>query len=329
MFNFNKIKANLTSVCKKISTSETNKYPDEAEASGIHFSVFAPQKINPAESQVIQLIVYNQKFSHLKEKAREEYNTPVNEIYTFCPHCGTRLSGLSSQRMCPCCGHMFVHSSSDADVNFNETNDIISVELDSKDIKGIIIHDAKQSLNWNGQFIKFYFDFSLRRCPKTNLVFDLKIYINKFYVATMKFTINLETCSDYNVSMQRIDVKNAFISYSSKDRNEVLLIKQGIKKICPGINLFLDVENLCSGQDWRTTILKEIDQREIFYLCWSRHAKESPRVEEEWRYAYEHKGLKAIEPIPLEPSNLCPPPVELESKHFNDTELWFKTQKKD
>ena len=55
-----------------------------------------------------------------------------------------------------------------------------------------------------------------------------------------------------------------------------------------------------------------------FFVCWFSHAKRSRYVEAEWRYALEHKGEEGIEPIPIEPPNLCPPPVELNKKHFND-----------
>ena len=34
-------------------------------------------------------------------------------------------------------------------------------------------------------------------------------------------------------------------------------------------------------------------------------------------------GLEAIEPVPMEPPDICPPPKELESKHFNDSTLYI------
>jgi hypothetical protein len=53
-------------------------------------------------------------------------------------------------------------------------------------------------------------------------------------------------------------------------------------------------------------------------LCWSTNAKQSEWVDREWRCAYGAKGIAGVEPVPLEPPDLCPPPAELSEKHFND-----------
>ena len=90
------------------------------------------------------------------------------------------------------------------------------------------------------------------------------------------------------------------------------------------MNVFFDVESLRSGEDWESALRREIERRDILYLCWSHHARASKWVEHEWRYALENKGLDAIEPIPLVSPAECPPPEELKSKHFNDTALLYK-----
>ena len=45
-------------------------------------------------------------------------------------------------------------------------------------------------------------------------------------------------------------------------------------------------------------------------------------VDREWRYAYAKKGADGIDPIPLESAQKCPPPKELEKKHFNENLLF-------
>jgi hypothetical protein len=89
------------------------------------------------------------------------------------------------------------------------------------------------------------------------------------------------------------------------------------------MDIFFDVENLHSGEDWERTLRREIENRDILFLCWSNFAKESKWVETEWRYALAQKGLDAIEPIPLVSPAECPPPEELKSKHFNDKVLIY------
>ena len=92
-------------------------------------------------------------------------------------------------------------------------------------------------------------------------------------------------------------------------------------KARPDLSIFLDVESLRSGENWASTIDNRIDASDVFYLCWSRSAKQSEWVDHEWRYAYRSKGEAFIEPIPPEPPSLCLPPEELKGKHFNDIEM--------
>lgn len=70
-------------------------------------------------------------------------------------------------------------------------------------------------------------------------------------------------------------------------------------------------------------LFREIEKRDILYLCWSHHAKNSEWVDKEWRYAYSQKGIDGIEPMPIELPEECPPPQELSGKHWNDKLLYL------
>jgi len=113
------------------------------------------------------------------------------------------------------------------------------------------------------------------------------------------------------------------MSYASQDRSRVAAIVQGMEKARPDLKIFMDVEGLRSGENWEDALKKEIDDRDILYLCWSHAARESHWVEKEWRYALEAKGLDGIDPIPIDPPDSCPPPKELSQKHFNDRMLFI------
>ena len=89
------------------------------------------------------------------------------------------------------------------------------------------------------------------------------------------------------------------------------------------MDVFFDVDSLRSGEDWQQALRAEIERRDILFLCWSLSAKQSEWVDKEWRYALDNKGLDSIEPIPIDPPNICPPPKELASKHFNDRGLLY------
>ena len=96
-----------------------------------------------------------------------------------------------------------------------------------------------------------------------------------------------------------------------------------MKKARPDLDIFFDVESLRSGDDWKKKIRREIDKRDILFLCWSKYARASEWVDYEWRYALKIKGVDSIEPVPIEPPESCPPPDELDGKHFNDKLLYI------
>jgi hypothetical protein len=111
-------------------------------------------------------------------------------------------------------------------------------------------------------------------------------------------------------------VRSAFASYSSKDKQEVLQRVQGITAV--GVDVFLDVLSLRSGQLWEQELLKNIENRDKFYLFWSPNARVSDYVEREWRFALRERGLSFIHPIPLTDPKDAPPPTELSGLHFGD-----------
>jgi hypothetical protein len=114
-------------------------------------------------------------------------------------------------------------------------------------------------------------------------------------------------------------MRSAFASYASPDREKVVQRVQGIT--AAGVNVYLDVASLRTGHDWQQQLLRAIETADVFYLFWSRFARASEHVEEEWRTALEKKGLGFIHPIPLEDPRHAQPPDELSSLHFNDIYL--------
>ena len=89
------------------------------------------------------------------------------------------------------------------------------------------------------------------------------------------------------------------------------------------MDIFFDVESLRSGDDWENALWHEIDKRDVLFLCWSKSARDSQWVDAEWRYALKQKGSDCIEPVPIDPPSICPPPEELRKKHFNDKLLYI------
>ncbi|MCI0559859.1 MAG: toll/interleukin-1 receptor domain-containing protein [Nitrososphaera sp.] len=112
--------------------------------------------------------------------------------------------------------------------------------------------------------------------------------------------------------------RTAFASYASENREEVLSRIQGMKKIAPDLDIFVDVLSLRSGQNWQAKLEEHVPKKDIFYLFWSQPAACSEWVEREWRLALQRRGLNYIDPVPLEEPDRAPPPQELSALHFSD-----------
>jgi tetratricopeptide (TPR) repeat protein len=122
-------------------------------------------------------------------------------------------------------------------------------------------------------------------------------------------------------------VRKAFVSYARNDLDEVLSRIQGMQKIMPDLDVFLDVVKLRSGEDWEKRLWNVIPESDVFYLFWSAAAKESIWVEKEWRCALSSRGVDFIDPVPLVSPEEVPPPEELSKMHFNDWSFAYKRGK--
>ena len=168
-----------------------------------------------------------------------------------------------------------------------------------------------------------YFVVVPRAYKKMDIHFKANVYVDGILVTRIDFKAACVAPLKKNTNVRRSDVKTAFVSYASKDRGKVVTLIQGMRRICPNAQIFFDKDCLKAGDLWEDILFKEIEARDVFYLCWSRNASKSKWVEKEWRYAYDKRGEEIIEPIALEHTKYCPPPEELKHKHFDDRLLYY------
>jgi pSer/pThr/pTyr-binding forkhead associated (FHA) protein len=104
-----------------------------------------------------------------------------------------------------------------------------------------------------------------------------------------------------------------FVSYSHNDN----LLIQNLEKayVALGMQYLRDVNILRSGEKWNRSLLEKILEADIFQLCWSKFAKESEYVEQEWRYALNLKRHSFVRPVYWE-NPMPTPPKELSDIHF-------------
>ncbi len=150
------------------------------------------------------------------------------------------------------------------------------------------------------------------------------ISIDGLRIHKLWFTVAVTTKEDSNrkeLQTEKQKIQSAFASYASRDRANVLSRIQGIKKVAPDMDIFLDVISLRSGDDWEEKLNKHVPSKDIFYLFWSKSASKSNWVEREWKMALSKRGIDYIDPVPLDSPDLAPPPKELGKLHFNDAYL--------
>ena len=254
----------------------------------VQFSAVAPQKAVKGEYTLVQLYMYEQAFRYAVDEALEMGEGPMQE----------KKTGIYQVK----------------------ENTRVKVVLSSPDVE--ILDDTAEE-TWDGGYLCF--DFALDIPPdsaKRQILLKAAVYFDGIPATRLMMTMRLQTQHEQRMEVLRSDVLSAFVSYASQDRARVGGLIQGMKKARPDMDIFFDVNSLRSGDDWEETLRREVERRDILFLCWSKNAKESPWVDMEWRYALENKGLEAIEPIPIDPPDVCPPPAELQSKHFNDSLLY-------
>lgn len=117
--------------------------------------------------------------------------------------------------------------------------------------------------------------------------------------------------------------RTAFASYASKDRPRVM-DRVSVLESEAGLSVFFDCLDLKASEEWEPRIRREIASRELFYLFWSRSARDSTWVNREWRWALFKKGKRAIRMQQLETPDLAPPPDELRDIHCSDRTVWVR-----
>ena len=188
-------------------------------------------------------------------------------------------------------------------------------------IPGVVIQDPEDSLVWDGESTCALFVVTLpQSAQQSSWPGVAYIHVAGVQIARISFVLTVHSASMLEASSMKH--RKAFASYASADRDVVLARIQGIRKVAPDLEIFLDVMSLRSGQNWEKELWRVIPASDIFYLFWSVNARESRWVAMEWRCALHERGLEFIDPIPLQSPREAPPPSELKALHFND---WMLT----
>jgi hypothetical protein len=196
----------------------------------------------------------------------------------------------------------------------------------SVSMPGFAISEENGTLLWRGR--TGVVGFEVRPSPQLGAgthTGQARVSLGGMPIATIRFTLEIaaETMPFANRTASVKQISSAFASYATEDRDDVLGRIQGMQKVLPSLDVFLDVLTLRSGESWQRRIDEEIAERDALFLFWSKAASQSTWVEYEWRRALALRGLEFIDPVPLHPPLVAPVPEELATLHFNDWTLQF------
>jgi hypothetical protein len=180
------------------------------------------------------------------------------------------------------------------------------------------VEEPLQSFVWNGKWVIVQFDISVPDgVDEGRLILKFDVSIEGLTIARLRPELRIvhgKAAPGEKLTIAKSPNK-AFASYASPDRREVLGRVRSLQ-IFTRIDVFLDCLSLHPGESWKSRLMNEITQRDIFWLFWSRNALQSEWVEWEWRAALAAKTLDYIQPHPLEGPDIAPPPTELAALQF-------------
>ncbi|MEH2255188.1 TIR domain-containing protein [Nostoc sp.] len=263
-------------------------------------SVFSPASVTPDDMFLVQVFVHLPEQIEFAKQNAQQFDPDAKQL-------GARSLGLPIKR--------------GSELTFNLS--IPKLEVD----------DPIQKLSWNGRADSIQFGVSVPAdITQKTVIGTVTVSQNTIPLGHLKFKLSIiPSVSSTSKDSQLVGevarhYRKAFVSYSSKDRIEVLKRVQGLA--VSGITVFQDILNLEPGDRWEQELYRNIDECDLFLLFWSTAAKESPWVLKEVLYALERQGsdgLRSPEIIPviIEGPPLVPPPPELQDLHFNDKLLYL------
>lgn len=265
-------------------------------------SVFSPREASPGDSFLVQV------FAHLAEQA--------DQLPALARQSGEGAEARGSKKL-------------DRTV---ERGTELSVTLF---MPGFEIDEPSQSFVWDGEInlVPFGVTVPEGRKPST-AVCTVNVCQSTVPIGHLKFVFRVTAPGAQPTPAQArpapagdfVRYRQAFISYASADRAEVLRRVQMLALV--KLKYFQDLLDIEPGQQWEPLIYRYIDESDVFFLFWSKAARESGWVEKEVRHALSKKGDKydappEIVPVIIEGPPLVPPPPYLADLQFNDKFLYF------
>jgi TIR domain len=201
-------------------------------------------------------------------------------------------------------------------------------------LPGLKVDQVAQELRWTGRTEGVQFEARVpKRFNRRSVTATVTVSRSGIPIGHLKWKIAVEAGPDPGtgrLAAQGQDVaryRQAFISYASHDRPEVLRRVQLLRAL--GVGYFQDVLDLEPGERWKRELYRQIELCDLFLLFWSREAKRSKWVRREVKTALRlvqsrgELGGPALRPVLIEGPPVPKPWRELDELHFNDRLLYL------
>lgn len=159
--------------------------------------------------------------------------------------------------------------------------DSISIEVESPTF---IIINERFDFRWELNYNKFQVDFkSPDNIGKGDILVSVKV--KNLLVAQMVISVSTEShVRNYNnLHNDTSFFEQIFVSYARKDMAIIKNYTRRYKAL--GIKVFIDTDEIRSGQNWKQEIVKHLQKSDIFQLFWSNAARKSGYVRDEYELA--------------------------------------------
>ncbi|MFH1330146.1 MAG: toll/interleukin-1 receptor domain-containing protein [Actinomycetota bacterium] len=252
-------------------------------------TVFAPSRAAPSETFLVQVLAHRPEREEDARRIAEEADE------------GSRRAGSVSLG------------------TELEAGSVLTIELV---LPGLTVDEPVQTLTWRGRTDSTAFGVSVPSGASPGPVVG-RVLVSQASVpiGIIRFKLRIvggrQQADDREPIGEAHRYRQAFISYASPDRSEVLRRVAMLRLV--GIRCFQDVLSLDPGEPWERRLYESIDHSDVLFLFWSTAARDSEWVTREWRYGLERKGEEFIRPVIIEGPPFPQPPPELAHLNFADS----------
>ncbi len=154
-------------------------------------------------------------------------------------------------------------------------------------IPKLAINPSRQEITWFGEIEEAIFQIRHEESGGSSAICAgfVEVTVGGLLIGQIPVSISV-TENKQRLSLVHSSVKmisRVFASYAREDLSIVRGCKVAYKGL--GIHLFIDKDEILSGQAWRDVIRRSIGNHDLFQLFWSQAAADSSEVANEWNLA--------------------------------------------